>query len=208
MSNDIEMENLADVQATGKAPEGDSPMPKDMDSTISWWAWTTATLCLLLSSCLILFPRLLLFFAETSESAERRTALTPLESFLALHFGVLLAAVSVASVLNVPSSHPVGARPDDSQSHPLLGSLSPAFLLIAFISYNTTSVGSLAFLFFIISAIVGTFGLWTILFAGSSSTSKKTGADKHTSAFIFGNKSAASVQKKQWRKEQKAQKSS
>jgi hypothetical protein len=36
--------------------------------------------------------------------------------------------------------------------------------------------------------------------------SKNTGADKRTSSFLFGNKSAASVQKKQWTNEQKAQK--
>jgi hypothetical protein len=38
------------------------------------------------------------------------------------------------------------------------------------------------------------------VFGTSSSISKKTGADKHTSSFLFGNKSAASVQKKQWLK--------
>jgi len=36
--------------------------------------------------------------------------------------------------------------------------------------------------------------------------SKKTGADKHTSSFIFGNKSAASLQKKRWKKEQEGEK--
>lgn len=44
-----------------------------------------------------------------------------------------------------------------------------------------------------------------IMFAGSELRSKKTGADKHTSAFMFGNKSAASSQKKEWRKEHKAE---
>src|SRR6267142_945478 len=40
-----------------------------------------------------------------------------------------------------------------------------------------------------------------IMFAGPKRISRKTGADKHTSAFIFGNKSSASEQKR-WRREQ------
>jgi len=42
-----------------------------------------------------------------------------------------------------------------------------------------------------------------MLFAGSASISRKTGADKHTSSFLFNNKTAASVQKKEWKKRQK-----
>jgi len=89
------------------------------DYTISVWAWTSTTLfvglawtetniCLilnnrffLLSFCLILSPRLLLFVSETASSTERRTSLTPLESFLALHLGIFLLALSAALVLNV-----------------------------------------------------------------------------------------------------------
>jgi hypothetical protein len=44
-----------------------------------------------------------------------------------------------------------------------------------------------------------------ILFGGESSISKTTGADKRTSRFIFGNKAAASAQKKAWKKERGAQ---
>jgi hypothetical protein len=42
-----------------------------------------------------------------------------------------------------------------------------------------------------------------MLFADSSYISKKTGADKHTSAYLFGNKKAASAQKKEWKARQK-----
>ena len=42
-----------------------------------------------------------------------------------------------------------------------------------------------------------------VLFAGSASISRKTGADKHTSRFLFNNKAAASAQKKEWKKRQK-----
>lgn len=44
-------------------------------------------------------------------------------------------------------------------------------------------------------------GLWCLLFARSSGRiSKKTGADKRTSGFPFGNKESASAKKKQMRK--------
>jgi hypothetical protein len=65
---------------------------------------------------------------------------------------------------------------------------------------------------------IGLWGLWTasynecvatairanyksqVVFANSSSISKTTGADKHTSAFIFGNQAAASSQKKRFKR--------
>jgi hypothetical protein len=60
---------------------------------------------LLLSMGLTIFPRLLLFISDTARATERRTALTPLESFLALHFGIWLAAISLALVFNVCIPH-------------------------------------------------------------------------------------------------------
>lgn len=39
-------------------------------------------------------------------------------------------------------------------------------------------------------------------FEGTGNYSNKTGADKHTSSFMFGNKASASQQKKLWKKEQ------
>jgi len=172
---------------------------------IALWTWTSAALMLLLSLCLTIFPRLLLFFAETSSVNERRTALTPLESFLALHFGIWLSAVALAMVLNVPSSLPPIEPQHQSSvpSQPFLVPLTGAATLTSFFSYNTNSVGPLASCVFVGSAVVSLWGLWAIVFTGTSVISKKTGADKHTSSVIFGNKSAASVQKKQWKKEQR-----
>ena len=44
-------------------------------------------------------------------------------------------------------------------------------------------------------------GLWCLMFASSSGRiSRKTGADKRTSAFPFGNKESASERKKALRK--------
>jgi len=150
-----------------------------------------------------LFPQFLLFLAETG-GAERRTTLSPLESFLALHFGIVLVAIALALVFNISSTQDVITQEQSSSvEHPLLRPLSGACLLIAFFSYNTKSVGSLAFLVFLGSATIGIWGLWSTLFAGSSYRSKKTGADKRTSRFIFGNRAAASAQKKQWNEQQK-----
>ncbi|OCH93417.1 hypothetical protein OBBRIDRAFT_702103, partial [Obba rivulosa] len=154
----------------------------------------------ILSLLLMLFPSFILFLAETGE-VERRPTLTPLEAFLLLHTGILLGAVAIAVVFNIPqaSLSLPEALPKGTQGHPLLGALSVACTLIAFISYNTRAIGSLAFFVSVGSAVIGVWGLWAIMFAGSSYKSRKTGADKRTSRFLFGNKAAASVQKKQWK---------
>jgi hypothetical protein len=56
---------------------------------------------LLVTSVLTLFPRLLLFISESESISEHpRSSLTPLESFLALHFGIWLSAIAVALVTN------------------------------------------------------------------------------------------------------------
>jgi len=62
--------------------------------------------------------------------------------------------------------------------------------------YNTTGSTSFA-LASIGSAVLFSVGLWCLLFASSSGRiSRKTGADKRTSGFPFGNKESASAKKK------------
>ncbi|KDQ60951.1 hypothetical protein JAAARDRAFT_31945 [Jaapia argillacea MUCL 33604] len=173
---------------------------------MSSWAWTSAGLLSALAILLLLSPRLILFASEAS--TERRTQLTSLESFLCVHFGILLGATAISLVLCIPSSSPI-SPPSSEQglhSHPLLGPLTAASALSAFLAYNTPTVGMLSFLVFLGTGTIAGFGLWAMMFAGSSRTSKKTGADKHTSAFLFGNKASASKQKKVWKKEQREQK--
>jgi len=128
---------------------------------------------------------------------------TPLEAFLALHFGLLLAFSAVGLVINIPSAVAV-PQPDnkDPQTHPFIVPIASFSLLSAFLSYNTAGIGSLGIFYTACTGLLGIWGLWVILFAGSSTFSRKTGADKHTSAFIFGNKSSASEQKKRWKREQ------
>ncbi|KAF7363503.1 hypothetical protein MSAN_01006500 [Mycena sanguinolenta] len=87
---------------------------------------------------------------------------------------------------------------------PLLVPLAGAGTLSAFLAYNTKSVGSLASIVCVGSSIIGLWGTWAAVFGNSSSVSKKTGADKHTSSFLFKNRASASVQKKEWLKKQRA----
>ncbi|KAH9951463.1 hypothetical protein B0H21DRAFT_284442 [Amylocystis lapponica] len=201
MSTQIEMDDFS--RSTAKASSSSTPNIPSTDAddqVVAFWAWASSALLLLLAIPMTLFPQFLLFLAETS-GAERRTVPTPLESFLALHAGILLVALALALIFNVPSA-PVLVTQSSSRGHPLLAPLSGACVLIAFLSYNTKSVGSLAFFVFLASATIGTWGLWSILFEGSSYKSRKTGADKRTSRFLFGNKAAASAQKKQWKERQ------
>jgi len=206
------MSDLSQLEPKGSRTElhvmenYDSDDAAGRDYTISIWAWTSAILFFLLSLCLVLSPRLLLFVSETASNTERRTALTPLESFFALQFGILLSALAMALIFNIPSASPAAPKgPHTTSNHPLLVPVGLACALTAFLSYNTSKVGPLAFIFFLGSGVIALWSLWVIVFAESSLVSKKTGADKHTSSFIFGNKSAASSQKKRWRKEQKAE---
>lgn len=69
----------------------------------------------------------------------------------------------------------------------------------AFFCYSRwLSTGQTSFILGITgSASLATIGLWCILFAtGSGRISRKTGADKRTSGFPFGNSESASARKK------------
>ncbi|KAJ7063366.1 hypothetical protein C8F01DRAFT_1022889, partial [Mycena amicta] len=192
---DIEMDDLAlRPQESTSAPDAVTSAP---DVVSAYWAWSTAALLALISISLSISPRVLLLL--TSES---RTELTVIEVFLALHGSIWLFAVAVSLVLNVPSASPADllVRQTTPPRHPLLIPLTVASCTSAFLAYNTVSVGSLGVIVSCGSAIIGIWGAWASVFGNSSAVSKKTGADKHTSAFLFGNKAAASSQKKEWRK--------
>ncbi|KAI0065392.1 hypothetical protein BV25DRAFT_1850723 [Artomyces pyxidatus] len=205
MSKDLELEDLskntqADYDADSDTSISHAPsLTEDAkDNTAATWSWAGALA--LWATVFILFPRVLLFAAEESQT------LTPLESFLALHFGLFLAGTALALILNIPSVHPVPMREQrDPPTHPLLVPMSATALVSAFLSYNTRGTGGLPLLFSLCTGTIGIWGVWAITFAGTSLVSKKTGADKHTSAFIFGNKASASKRKKVWRRQQKPQ---
>ncbi|PBK78217.1 hypothetical protein ARMSODRAFT_1010819 [Armillaria solidipes] len=169
MVDEYEMHDLA-------APK-QQPALDDDDSTVLTWSFVCSALLIVASGTLVLSPRLLLFFA--SEHRE----LTSLESFLMVHFGICLFAVALALVLN----------------HSLLPPLTLCSFISSFLAYNTTDVGSLATLTSVAAGVIAIWGLWILVFGNSSSISKTTGADKHTSSFIFGSTSSASAQKKRWK---------
>jgi len=195
----IEMDDLSNRAQNKETVELESQDLSEVekDEAITAWTLMAASLLTLLAAILCLFPQLLLFLSTDTPSA-----LTALERFLSIHFGIWLFTIAVAMLLNLPSSSPLplGITP---ASHPLLKPFTFACLLSSFLSYNTSSVGTLATIHCVLTGIVSLWGLWVIVFGGSARVSKKTGADKHTSAFLFGNKSAASKQKKEWRKQQK-----
>lgn len=209
--NTFELKDLSQGQLNGESELHDSGSGNDVtvavdhafgdDGVMSAWAWTSAILLFAVASVFTIFPRFLLFIGTTTSGDEQRTALTPLESFVALHTGILLYAISAVLVLSIPSTAPVQQIQRGVPFHPLLAPLSLSSAVSAFLAYNTSDVGPLSFMIFIVDSVIATFGLWAMSFAGSSSRSKKTGADKRTSRFLFGNKAAASSVKKQWRKE-------
>ncbi|KAL0581536.1 hypothetical protein V5O48_000465 [Marasmius crinis-equi] len=206
MADSFEMKELsAGSSKQQDDSESDTSTPPTVDGTLSLWSWTSAICITVFAGLLIIFPQFLLFVSQAvpSSSMEYRTNLTPLESFLATHFALWLLALGASLVLNIPLAHPPIARNVADPEHPLLMPVTLASILSAFLAYNTTSVGSLAMFYFLLTSSIGLWGLWALVFHGPPKLSKKTGADKRTSAFIFGNRSAASKQKKKWRQEHK-----
>ncbi|KAF8503453.1 hypothetical protein F5888DRAFT_1862751 [Russula emetica] len=201
MSSAVELDDLSNKRRASSSPldasvdPGPVPLttnPEDSrEGTTTSWTWAASGILLSWSCALIFFPRILLFSIGQSQQS-----MTPLESFLALHFGLLLAFSAVGLVVNPDKKGP--------PIHPLIVPITSFSLLSAFLSYNTAGAGSLYLIYSTCMGLVGIWGLWVIMFAGPTVVSRKTGADKHTSAFIFGNKSSASEQKKRWKREQQS----
>jgi len=148
MSNDIELEDFS-ANAGGENVV-------TQDGTIGLWAWTSATFFLVFSTTLILFPRFLLFLAEPSGG---RNVLSALESFLAVQLGIVMSAVAFTLVVTIPDTSPTSFQ-RDVNTHPLLMPVTSTSLLLAFLSYNKSGVGSLGSFVFLGSTVVGLFGLW------------------------------------------------
>ncbi|CAE7215176.1 unnamed protein product [Rhizoctonia solani] len=199
----FEMEKVNEDSASEKEIMPKAVLEGDADD-LSTWAWLSAAWLVVLATCLLLFPRFLLFLSNPPGGLARET-LTPLEQFLATQLGIGLLVVSFTLVTSIPSHHPADAiqQYHGSRNHPLLVPLTSGFALISFLAYNkpVDEVGSLGFLVFLGNGVCALYGVFLVLFNGATPRSKKTGADKHTSSFLFGNKNAASVQKKKWRKE-------
>ncbi|KAF7304828.1 hypothetical protein MKEN_01196900 [Mycena kentingensis (nom. inval.)] len=195
---DIELDDLSH-----RSPATPPDEPAQLDVVSAYWAWTSAALLAVMSIALSVSPRVLLLLSSTEP--DNRTELTDLESFLALHGSIGLLAVAASLVLNIPSTSPgdVLIANKSPPRHPFLVSFSVASCTSSFLAYNTSGVGPLSSVVTCGAGIMGIWGAWAAVFGDASSISRKTGADKHTSAFIFGNKSSASKQKKEWLRQQK-----
>ncbi|KAF8522272.1 hypothetical protein BU17DRAFT_44783 [Hysterangium stoloniferum] len=151
------------------------------------------------------FPRFILFLSSTIGN-EHRDTLTPLEKFLSLHFAILALSVAAGLLLSAPDSQAIIEHVNSRPHNPQIFPLTSGFLLTSFLAYNTPGeqIGPLSLFVALGTGTVGLWGLYVLLFAGSSSISRKTGADKRTSRFLFWNQSSASAQKKRWRKDRGA----
>ena len=127
----------------------------------------------LLAIPLLLFPRILLFFAQippassiftTSQTPahEHYDALTPLESFLCLSCSLgLLAMAMINLFVLVPSYTPPAANPSRT---PLLGILVGLLTVMAAVGLNTNSIGALGKVIGGGNAMVAIWGWWVVLF--------------------------------------------
>jgi hypothetical protein len=127
----------------------------------------------------LLFPRILLFFAQTPPVAigvqsreDHYDALTPLESHLTLSVSLGLIAFSLISIfVLVPSYHPPATNP---ARKPLLGILVGLTSLLSLISFNTGSLGGLGTVLGIGHSVVALWGWWTVVFGGVKTKAKRS----------------------------------
>ncbi|KAG8759038.1 hypothetical protein FRC14_006870 [Serendipita sp. 396] len=169
------------------------------DGTLSLWTFGVASIATVMSIPLLFFPRVLVFLSETGMD------LSPLEKFISNQLGILLLVLAAGTMTSAPDGTSTASDNLSTESHPLLAPVSVGASLSAIVAWNSKGVGSLGTFLCFGNGIIGAWGFWAMLFAGSSRVSKKTGADKRTSAFIFGNRTAASSQKKAWKTRQKVQ---
>jgi hypothetical protein len=115
----------------------------------------------------------------------------------------MLMAPSAQPLTDPAASAGVSTELEDPKAPYAVPTLTISFLYhatSAFYCYaRYTSAGQASFILGALgSAGLASIGLWCILFAQSSGRiSRKTGADKRTSGFPFGNKESASAKKKQ-----------
>lgn len=196
-SYEVEMDDLGNKKQRTSTQAAEIPTPPGAphDSTEQVWALTVAGVLAVLSLPLLFFPRFLLFLSNATDSA----LLTPLESFLCAQLGILVLGLAAGVVIASPDIPDIS----DRDSNPLLAPISIAAAASSLLAWNAKGVGSLGVFMSIGTGVIGAWGFWAMLFSGSSYISKKTGADKRTSTWLFGNKTAARAQKKAWKARQK-----
>lgn len=134
---------------------------------------------------LFLFPRILLFFAQTPPPAKMLSAqsrphldrnhydtLTPLESYLclSLSFGLFgMALLTVFTVLptysNAANRHPI-----QTVRWSALGVITTLVTIMTFISWNNSSIGGLGSVISLGCGVIALWGWWVIAFGQGRST--------------------------------------
>lgn len=203
----IELEDLSNKHPATVGRPNDDP-DSNSDSDGDEYYPIPSGILLVVSSIFLCVPGFAFYLAS---NASTEHAATPLERFLITHLGIYLSVVGVSLLLRVCSIysrilHTIHTDLPQTSRHPLLIPLTFGSSLSAFLSYNSTTVGSFSNLFFLSQITLSLWGFYTILFGDEAPDlhrSKTTGADKKTSSFIFGNRAAASIRKKEWRKKVK-----
>lgn len=119
---------------------------------------------------LLLFPRIILFFAQSPASPhvsassrdDHYDTFTPLESFLLLVLSLGLLTLALASLFIIaPAYHPPSSNPSRK---PLLGLLVGLITLSALLGFNTTAIGGLGTFLGVGGTIIAGWGWWVIMF--------------------------------------------
>jgi hypothetical protein len=128
---------------------------------------------------LLLFPRIILFFAQnpasphvTTSSADHYDTFTPLESFLIqiLCLGLFTLALSSLLIL-APAYHPPSVNPSRK---PLLGLMVALTTLSALLGWNTSAIGGLGTAIGLGNTIVAGWGWWVVMFGEMKSGEKRS----------------------------------
>ncbi|WVR09763.1 hypothetical protein IAU60_006839 [Kwoniella sp. DSM 27419] len=154
---------------------------------ISVWGLALAAWLAVLALPLLLFPRILLFFAQTPPAGtsafstagrdDHYDALSPLESTLCLTLSLGLLAVSLISLfILVPSYQPPSSNPSRT---PLLGVLVGLTTISGLTLWNGSGIGGLAPVIGGGNVLMAVWGWWVVVFGGGrSGMTKKTKKSK------------------------------
>ena len=119
---------------------------------------------------LLLFPRIILFFAQSPASPhvsassrdDHYDTFTPLESFLLVILSLGLLTLALASLFIIaPAYHPPSSNPSRK---PLLGLLVVLITLSALYGFNTSVIGGLGTFLGVGGTIIAGWGWWVIMF--------------------------------------------
>jgi hypothetical protein len=119
---------------------------------------------------LLLFPRIILFFAQSPASPhvsassrdDHYDTFTPLESFLILILSLGLFTLALASLLILaPAYHPPATNPSRK---PLLGLFVGLTTMSALLGFNSTAIGGLGTVIGLGNAVIAGWGWWVVMF--------------------------------------------